>query len=284
MRKGGGYLGVYLGDVSEERARELKLPEARGVLVGKVAEGSPGERAGLRENDVILSINDIQIQNRAQFHRLLAESAPGSRVQIEVSREGRRRLVTATLGQRLTASLDERERLFSESDALLAAANERRQMAGEARQKGDESAAARFLEEERELLRQVAERRAFVERELREGKIAFVNRAPRAEVNVVAGRNRLGVVAVPLTEQLARAFNVSGAGLFVTEVRAGEPAEYAGLRAGDCIVKFNGASVGSPADLNRLPVGENGREPEEVTLVIVRDRTEQTLTLRLERR
>ncbi|MDX2029932.1 MAG: PDZ domain-containing protein [Blastocatellia bacterium] len=284
VRRGGGYLGVYLGDVGEERARELNLPEVRGALVGKVAEGSPGERAGLKENDVILSINDEKIQNRAQFHRLLTGAAPGSRVQLEISREGRRRIISATLGQRISAGLDERERLFGESNALLTVAEERRQMADEAKQKGDEKTAARLLEEEQELRKQVADRRAFVETELREGKIALSPRAPRAEAGVVRGRNRLGLVAIPLSEQLAKQFNVVGAGLFVTEVRAGEAAERAGIRAGDCIIRFNGAQVGAPTDLNRLPAAENGREPEEATLVIVRDRAELTVTLRLEQR
>jgi S1-C subfamily serine protease len=157
-------------------------------------------------------------------------------------------------------------------------------MADEAKQKGDEKTAARLLEEERELRKQVADRRAFVETELREGKIALTPRAPRAEAGVARGRNRLGVVAVPLSEQLAKQFNVVGAGLFITEVRAGEAAERAGIRAGDCIIRFNGAQVGAPADLNRLPAAENGREPEEATLVIVRDRAELTVTLRLEQR
>lgn len=284
VRRGGGYLGVYLGDVGEERARELNLQEVRGALVGKVAEGSPGERAGLKENDVILSLNDEKIQNRAQFHRLLTGTSPGSRVQLEISREGRRRIISATLGQRISAGSDERERLFGESNALLLVAEERRQMAEEARQKGDEKSAARLLEEERELRKQGAERREFVESQLREGKIALPNRVQRAEVGVARGRNRLGLIAIPLSEQLARQFNVAGTGLFVTEVRAGEAAERAGLRAGDCIVKFNGAQVSSPTDLNRLPAAENGREPEDATLVIVRDRAEQTVTLRLEKR
>ncbi|MFN0085016.1 MAG: PDZ domain-containing protein, partial [Blastocatellia bacterium] len=273
-RGGGGYLGVYLGDVSEERARELNLSEVRGALVGKVAEGSPGERAGLKENDVILSINDVKIQNRAQFHRWVTEAAPGSRVQVEISREGRRRIVSAILGQRISAGLDERERLFGESNALLAVAEERGQMAEEARRGGDGKTAARLLEEERELRAQAAERRAFVESQLREGKITLASRAPQAEPEVVRGRNRLGLIAISLSEQLASHFNVAGTGIFVTEVRAGEAAERAGLRAGDCIVRFNGAQVSSPTDLNRLPAGENGREPEEVTLVIVRGRAE----------
>src|SRR5882672_1233174 len=42
-----GYVGLYLGDLNAERARDLGLKEIRGAVVGKVEEGSPAAGAGL---------------------------------------------------------------------------------------------------------------------------------------------------------------------------------------------------------------------------------------------
>src|SRR6185295_9981829 len=50
----GGYLGVYLEEVTPERTKELGLKEERGAVVMKVVAGSPAEKAGLKENDVVV--------------------------------------------------------------------------------------------------------------------------------------------------------------------------------------------------------------------------------------
>src|SRR5215467_11929943 len=53
----GGYLGVYLEEVTSDRTKELGLTEERGAIVMKVVSASPAEKAGLKENDVIVSFN-----------------------------------------------------------------------------------------------------------------------------------------------------------------------------------------------------------------------------------
>jgi Do/DeqQ family serine protease len=52
-----GYLGVLIQPVTEELAREFKLAGASGALVGEVTRGSPAEKAGIKEGDVILEFN-----------------------------------------------------------------------------------------------------------------------------------------------------------------------------------------------------------------------------------
>jgi serine protease Do len=84
-----------------------------------------------------------------------------------------------------------------------------------------------------------------------------------------------------LTEQLAKFFNVARGGVLITEVRAGEPGERAGLKAGDCIVSIGGEAVTSAADLNRLV---NQKSPGDLELVIVRDRNEQTVRIKLDQK
>jgi S1-C subfamily serine protease len=272
---GGGYLGVYLGDVNEDRAKELSLKEIRGAVVGRIEDDSPAAKVGLRESDVILAFNQQRIRNRAHFHRLLKESPPGSKAVLEISRGGVTQNLEVVLGQSRLALTDERQKLFGEANALLATAEERRKQAEELLQKGDEKGARSLLEEEKELRKLSEENRAFIETLLREGKIQEPSR--RQGYGVAANRYQLGLSVAPLSEQLTRFFNVARGGVLITEVRAGEPGERAGLKAGDCLVSINGEGVSSAADLDRLV---NQKSPGELELIIVRDRNGQTVKLK----
>ena len=59
----GSYLGVFLEEVTPERKKDLGLSEERGAIVMKVISGSPAEKAGLKENDVIASFNGRQVDS-----------------------------------------------------------------------------------------------------------------------------------------------------------------------------------------------------------------------------
>jgi C-terminal processing protease CtpA/Prc len=279
QRSGGAYLGVYLGDVNEDRARELSLTELSGAVIGRVEEGSPAAKAGLQENDVILSFNDQRIQNRAQFHRLLLEASPGKQAALKVHRAGRTQDVEVILGQRRIASVDDRRRLFSESDALLALAEERRKQAEELQKQGDAEAARRLFEEEKDLRDESTRQRTFVERLLHEGKIQESDATRRPGIAFNLNRVQVGVNVSPLNAQLAGYFNAPNESVLVTEVRAGELGERAGLRAGDCIVSINGESIKSASEMNRLV---NQKNTGEVEFIIVRERTEQSIKIKLD--
>jgi serine protease Do len=290
QRSGGSYLGVYLGDINEERARELKLAEARGAVVGKVEDNSPAARSGLQENDVILTYNDQQVQNRAHFFRFLVESPPGSRVALGLSYRGEHRTVTVELGRREIGFIDERQRMFSEVDAMLAAAEERRKEAEDLRKKGDEKRAQQLLEEEKEFSKLAEERRASIERQIRDGKIGPTHGFAYPNFTLSATRYNIGLSVLPLSDPLAKFFNVVRGGVLVSEVRAGGSAERAGIKAGDCLIAINDTAVASPADFNRSidRLGKDGNTTEqqidEVILTIVRDRSEQKIKIKIDKR
>jgi membrane-associated protease RseP (regulator of RpoE activity) len=92
----------------------------------------------------------------------------------------------------------------------------------------------------------------------------------------------LGISGDDLTRQLADYFGVKqGKGVLVREVVVGSAAEKAGVKAGDVIVKVNDTEVGSVPELRRaLP--KASAEKQKVTLTIVRDRHEQTISVELE--
>jgi S1-C subfamily serine protease len=283
-KSAGGFLGVYLGDINEERAKELKLSEARGAVVGSVEEGSPAAAAGLRENDVIVTFNEQRVYNPSQLYRFLTEQNPGNKVVLGVSRAGTLHSVAVTLGPRRAAQMDERSRLYAEADAMLASAEESAKRAEEAKQRGDEKEANRLLEESKGFRSNSEENRAAVDRELREGKIQPPP-TRRLNYDVTAARYQLGVRVTGLTEQLAKFFNAGG-GVLVNEVVAGEAAERAGIKAGDCITAVNGERVNAASDLNRLVdrAGKEEKDAGEITLTVVRDRTEQAIKVRFGQR
>lgn len=84
----GSYLGVRLADVNADRAHALKLPEAEGVEVIKVEQGSPAEKAGLRAGDVLLTYNGESILGAEHLSRMVAETPEGRRIKIRYSRDG----------------------------------------------------------------------------------------------------------------------------------------------------------------------------------------------------
>lgn len=102
----GASLGVYLADVNDARARELRLSETRGALVGKVLENSPAAKAGLRENDVILSFDEQSIQTASNIYMLLNEALPETPVLLKIVRNGVERDVTVIVGERQGETTD----------------------------------------------------------------------------------------------------------------------------------------------------------------------------------
>src|SRR5215813_4001503 len=96
----GGYLGVYLEEVTSERTKELGLTEERGAVVMKVVTDSPAEKSGLKENDVIVSFNGRRVDSVREMQRLLNETPPDRSVQIEVVRGGSHQTLAATLAKR----------------------------------------------------------------------------------------------------------------------------------------------------------------------------------------
>ncbi|MFN0111330.1 MAG: PDZ domain-containing protein [Blastocatellia bacterium] len=277
----GGMLGVYLGDINEARAKELKLADARGVVIGKIEEGSPAAKAGLQQDDVIRAFNDHPIYNPTQFYKLLTESSAGAVVSLSIVRSGVSQAVRVTLGPKRAAQRSQNENIYATADAYLGTANERVKEASEARQRGDEKEAARLEFEGSEFRKLSEDSRAAVDKDIREGRVQLSSASKGFSNNVASARYQLGVRVSPLNEQLAAFFNVRS-GVLINEVRVGGIAESSGIKAGDCIVAVGKERVETLADLNRLVDQASDKGSAEATLSIVRDRTELTVKVKFE--
>ncbi len=103
-----GQLGITVGRVTSDIAKELGLSEVKGVVVVQVQPGSAAERAGLRKGDVITSFNGVQVTDSNTFRNAVAGTQPGTEVTLTVQRNGREQQVRATLGE-FTAQRQERD-------------------------------------------------------------------------------------------------------------------------------------------------------------------------------
>ncbi|MGD9803821.1 MAG: Do family serine endopeptidase [Hyphomicrobiaceae bacterium] len=93
-----GWLGVKIESVDEDKAASLGLKEPRGALVNEVTPAGPASSSSLRAGDVILSVNGAQIENSRDLARKIAEFAPASNVDLEVSRYGKTETIRIKLG------------------------------------------------------------------------------------------------------------------------------------------------------------------------------------------
>jgi serine protease Do len=78
-------------------ARALELDVNYGVVVGEITSGGPADKAGLAEGDVILKKNGNPIRDWGQFRIAIANSSPGTEIELEVFRDGERRTYKVTL-------------------------------------------------------------------------------------------------------------------------------------------------------------------------------------------
>jgi serine protease Do len=97
--EGASWLGVESQEVTSEKAKELKLPAERGVLLKRIVPDSPAAKAGLRDSDVITEINGQRVEGAAQFRRMIHEIPAGRSAQFAVWRDGRAQTISVTLGK-----------------------------------------------------------------------------------------------------------------------------------------------------------------------------------------
>ncbi|TVZ40651.1 serine protease DegS [Alteromonadaceae bacterium 2753L.S.0a.02] len=99
-----GWLGVEAQPLSPRLAQSFNLRTNNGVLITRVAEQGPADKAGLRPGDVITRINDSLVGDGRWGQQEVAESRPGDKVSIEIIREGQVQVVEAVLGSEPIAS------------------------------------------------------------------------------------------------------------------------------------------------------------------------------------
>jgi serine protease Do len=95
-----GYIGVSLQDVDEDIAQAMGVPKNQGELIRGVTPGGPAARAGIQQGDVVVAVNGQTVTPDQTLAYLVSQQPVGSRVPVELIREGQRRTVTVAIGER----------------------------------------------------------------------------------------------------------------------------------------------------------------------------------------
>lgn len=97
-----GWLGVWLGQMTEQEARKQGLSGVYGVKIDSVFANSPAEKAGIKTGDVIVKVNNQQVNNNSQLSVLISQVKKGQEIPIEVIRNGKPIMLTTVVGDRET--------------------------------------------------------------------------------------------------------------------------------------------------------------------------------------
>ena len=95
-----GYLGISITPVSEDLADALGLEKNRGEFVARVVAGEGADKAGLKEGDIVLRVDSREVTPEATLSYIVANIKPGTRIPLDILREGKPLKLTATIGAR----------------------------------------------------------------------------------------------------------------------------------------------------------------------------------------
>lgn len=95
-----GYLGVSMANVTEAVALQLEAPVKEGVLLVRIEVGSPADKAGLRQYDILVMLAGKPVRRTVDLERILFDNRGGATVEMEYYRGSEKRMGTITLGAR----------------------------------------------------------------------------------------------------------------------------------------------------------------------------------------
>lgn len=241
------YLGISMSDLSTGMARALELDPGAGVLVDEVMDGSPAAEAGLEAGDVILAIAGEEIDGIDALVGALRVRSPGDEITTTVQRDGERRELDVTLGERGQKSW----RLTRDGKAPRSGSW------FETDEDADGNTVLRWGGQDGE-------------QEVVIGGFDWLG----------SGRGYLGIVPGDLDrDELRDRGAFDGRGVVVDDVVGDGPAADAGIEAGDVIVAIDDVEVGDRSELHEtLAATEAG---QTVTVRVIRDGKAREFTVEL---
>lgn len=270
-----GYLGVMLQGISSSMAKALQLDDDEGVMINKVVEDGPADKAGLEDGDVILKFDGRDIEESSDLSKAVRKSSPGDEVVLEILRNGKRVKKTVEMGEAEASQYN--FSFHSGSDApdveffseggdeniivMNGGKHSRSWTDDDGTHKvivmsGGDHEGSWFGDDGNEII---------VDLE-----------------NFSFGEDRgfMGLELGDLNEQLGEYFGVDdGKGALINKVREDSPAANAGLKAGDVIISLNGEAIGDADEVHDVM---SDTEPEqEIEIKVVRHGQDKVIKVTL---
>lgn len=94
-----GWLGVVVQTITPELAKSFGLEDRKGALVADVDKKGPAFKAGIRAGDIILRFDDRKIEEMSELPLIVAQTPVGKKVQVEILRDGKKKVLSVTTGE-----------------------------------------------------------------------------------------------------------------------------------------------------------------------------------------
>ncbi len=94
------FMGINLGNLTSDKAKDLSLPSPNGVLIADVTKGGSAEQAGLKKEDVIVNINGVNIASVPELLEQISTHRPGDKIKVDYYRNGKLESIQLTLKNR----------------------------------------------------------------------------------------------------------------------------------------------------------------------------------------
>src|SRR5664279_4378780 len=108
------YMGVGITDVTPENSKFFDMKDSSGAVISEVQHNSPGARAGLKVGDVVTELDGKKVTDAGQLQMEVGQQRPGTKVSLEVMRDGKSVNVPVTLEE--MGSRDSKDKLASNRD------------------------------------------------------------------------------------------------------------------------------------------------------------------------
>ena len=108
------YIGIGITDVTPENSKFFALKDSSGAVISEVQPDSPGARAGLKVGDVIVELDGTKVTDAGQLQAEVSSKHPGTKVALEVQRDGKSITIPVTLEE--LGAKDRKEDLSASSD------------------------------------------------------------------------------------------------------------------------------------------------------------------------
>ncbi|HTY42557.1 MAG TPA: Do family serine endopeptidase [Thermoanaerobaculia bacterium] len=95
-----GFLGINIVNVDADRAAAFNLKTEDGAFVESVEPGKPADKAGVKPGDTIVKVDGVPVKETRDLIGYVSGKAPGSKVQLDVVRDGKEQTLTASLAER----------------------------------------------------------------------------------------------------------------------------------------------------------------------------------------